>query len=399
MASVYDKHGSPYWWMAIQAPGGRQNKSTGIPLSCPKGDAVHLARAVEACVKAGTRRRVDAKFYDRLLTSVLLAAGIDIPDEGQDITWSNWINKWTAMKFNTRNWSSTSLVKYCKHLDSWMTFSSCYNDDIRSTTKEVYELFLQSLCDRYSSSTVVAYIRTLSQCIDAAVAEGFADENHACSLNLPKSFPEGGKRPFILDEFQKIVHASYEFQDGVWAIPVLLGATLGLRINDACNRDWDDIHNWPDDPYFQFVPSKKKQIVRLPVPGPIIHQYGIQRHGPMVEGLAGKTTSHLSGLFAALMDDAGVKRMRISHPGVIRAQYDLGFHSLRYFSKTMQDRMGVPEAVSRQINNHDDPKVARGYSVQDVKTMSNSLERSVGAIYSAAAVGADLEKVVAESGN
>ena len=356
----------------------RTQTSTGIPLDQPRDVAQRVADSFEAVTSASQTQAKTRTFYEAALNQILMAAGIEIEDKLKDVTWSEFYEEWKGKK--SYYWTNSSWLKYTgqyKRFLQYLEDRGLEEASLRAISTHVYQDYIEELSLKYSPGTVAGHYATLRSAESLARKLGYINRQEFPLVSLPASKQENARRPFTRDEFKLLV----KYAKGTeWEIPVMLGSLLGLRISDACNMSYAHIKEAAGNLFFLFKPAKKSTSIRLPVPDQLRPLLKFQLQGPLCPELSKLTTSSLSSRFGSFLDSIpGIQRNAVR--AGVRMQYDLSFHSLRYFSKSMHDESGVPAGVSNQINNHEDARVADGYSVASLAAMKDAIQSSTGKIY------------------
>ena len=239
--------------------------------------------------------------------------------------------------------------------------------------------------ERVTPTTVNLGLKVVRMFLGSAAKRNLVGENVAARVPILKKKQGVSRRPFSVDELQKLLPVLPK----EWKSLVLFGLYTGQRLGDLARLKWSDIDLGLGE--IRFVTKKTGRAQKIPIAPPLRQhieslptpiQSELYIHpvacGFTVSGKHGNVST-LSRQFHDLMAQAGIvpKRMHRKREGKVANQRNasaLTFHGLRHTLTSMLKNAGVSSSVAEEIIGHDSSEMNRIYTHIDhaslVKAMS-----------------------------
>lgn len=382
MASIHRNPGSPFWtasvrlWVAMpdHPHGGfwrRSRRSTGVPVTRPKRDAVLVANEIErasAALKDGVEN--PQRFFEQTVARLMLAAGVSL---GKSVpTWRAWSETWlSGLKCKPR-----TVLLYRRGVKE---FSCHLGARAKCPLNEVTHEDCQAFYDaqrKGGASSATAYLnaKIVRMAMERAVVRGILQGNPARLIHLDAS-DELSREPFTVEELRAIL-ATVEHEKE-WRVAVGFGLLCAMRIGDATARRFDEISEQDGMRCITFLPQKKSRRgkpVTLPLVGELSQLKGRGLITPRLAKL-----NNPGSAFMRILKRAGVHgRTQKTRAGASRATKS--FHSLRHTINTMLLNGGVDVRIRQLVSDHESQAVNAAYSHPALKTMNDALCAIAGAV-------------------
>jgi len=281
--------------------------------------------------------------------------------------------------------SERTLLRYTKVAGDFLKFlGERSKQDIRTVSGPDVQGFINKEASKGKGSTTVALnAKILRAVFNTALRGGLIEKNPAAVLEVAPIEQEA-REPFTNGEIGALLAASAGTD---WETAILLGAYGGLRIGDACNLKWEDVHL--DSKIIELIPqktSRKKKRLRVPI-HPTLQKHleaiasrdSEKRSKFVCSELAGQPAGGRAGLsraFMDLMETAGVDNKATNKKeGLGRAFSRKSFHSLRHFAVTTLANLGIAQDVRQKIAGHADQKMTERYSHLHDETLRKAVDQ------------------------
>ena len=162
------------------------------------------------------------------------------------------------------------------------------------------------------------------------------------------------------------VGALYDAADAEWRTALLFGYFAGMRLSDAVARSWREIDLTAE--VVDYVQGKTGRRVVVPL-HPELTSHLMAMAGDDPKGMltprlgrfAGKSTGHVSKLFARVMASAGIDcgECRRASGRVFSRK---SFHALRHSFVSMMANAGIPDEVRQKLTGHASPAIHKRYT-------------------------------------
>jgi integrase len=379
---------SPYWICCYtSATGQRLKKSTKVRIKPLKGEkrkdgspktaADKRAEAWEVCLaygraenhaKNGTLTEQQAK---KIIWEILERSTGE-PLHNYKV--SDWLNHWLDLKEQVR--SGKTMDRYRQVIRDFIaSLGGRANLALSHITAKDVLIYRDSIiAAKKTARTANLSVKVVSAAFNAAVRQHIIESNPATALEtLPVKVEE--KETFTPSQVARLVRAA----DDDWRGAILLGYYTGARISDVANMRWGAI-DWQNK-LIRFTPSKTKKPVVVPLHQQLEREL-LKRPGigkaSMFPSLAGKGTGGrfgLSGLFAAIMERAGIQGKPVEGSGG-RTLSSLSFHSLRHSFNSAMANAGITQEIRQKLTGHTSAETNKVYTHHDLE----SLRKAIGVI-------------------
>ncbi len=377
MASLRRKTNTRYWIACYTDASGVQRQSSTKELSRPK--AMKIAERFEAAYQQkmteAQARKVIADIYETVRGEKLHHA-----------TTRTFLTGWLASK--EHEIANGSRKRYTNAVDKLIGFLGPRADtDIAYVEKKDILALRDQTAEALTASTANTDIKILRIAFTQAVNDGLRLDNPAKAIKALKIRKEPGepsRRPFTEDELKKL-HAVLT---GEWLGIVLFGLYTGQRLGDIATLHWSTVKI--DQQLIDFQTGKTDRHIENFIAASLFEWLQTtpadKRKGPIFPiASAAKIDAdgdsrRLSAQFHALLVKAGLAEKRSKKNtgrghSVKRKVSELSFHSLRHTLNSMLKKLGVPEAVVRDIIGHDSELVSRAYTHIDSASKKAAMEK------------------------
>jgi integrase len=380
VATVIRNTRSPYWLARLRLwvitpdhPRGgywkQTTRSTKLPRTAPRKAALRVADEMERVGRPASGSAPTRGQYEQMVTSLLRAADVSVPV--RQTTWRAAV----ADFLGSLEAGAKSQTQYEGQLSGFTEFLGVRaGHDLRSISPADFTGWHKSmLASGLATATSRNAAKTARRVFERAVILGYLDANPA-KLHKLRAGPTLERQPFSKEDLTKIfAHIAAE-EDEEWRTACLLGLYYGMRLGDAVNRRWDEVTVEDGVRVLRFVPQKKarggKPIV-LPLVGELATMRG---SGPLTPRLA-KLLSP-SKAFGKLLDRCALKRKRSKSSGLGHSTADKTFHSFRHTAASMLADAGVDVRTRQMVLDHDDARVAAGYTHVTVASMAEAIKKA-----------------------
>jgi integrase len=355
MASVFRKHGSPFWFAAYRdALGNRAQKTTK-----QRERRVALRMAIElerlaAKGRAGTLTEAQA----RKVVSEIVEDATGEPLQFHTVR--AWFEEWLAGKKGAVD--PKSLTKYEQVTSDFLDHLGARAEQSLAVIgpKDVRSFRDFSASSGRSASTVNQTIRkVLSAPFGSAVRLGYISTNPCAAVESLSDDALGHRQPFEAVHVRQLLGVA----DSGWKGAILFGYHTALRFRDITELTWGSIDL--ENATVTITPRKSKgRGLRLVIPlHPDVITWlreqprGIAKASVFPDAAARPTGGRngLSNQFKALMARAGVKGQVLRKKrGAGRETSSLSFHSLRHSCISAMANAGVDKELRMKLSGHAD---------------------------------------------
>lgn len=232
-----------------------------------------------------------------------------------------------------------------------------------------------------SESSCALAVKILKGGFRSAMKRGLITFDPAGDVK-PREGAEGeGRTPFKAEQIRKLLAAA----DDEWRGMILLGATAGLRINDAASLTWESVDLV--NKVLTFTPQKtrrSRKVLAIALHLDLL-RYLEERasddnpRAPLFPSLHGKKTGSAGGLsnaFGRLMMKAKVAAPKgLEKKGRGRQLALLSFHSLRHAFVSALADAEISSDVRKAIAGHSSDQAHAVYTHLDIETQRRALSR------------------------
>lgn len=374
MASIHRQPGRPYWFVSyFDQDGRRKHKST---KTTKRKEAEVLAANIEKAVREAkhgpftpTRAR---KIIEETIGEIAHLSGM--PLERQ--TARQYLNSWMEGKRG----SAGTLKRYRGIVDNFLTFlKDKASGPLQGISDADVQRYRDQLKRTVASGTVNTYLKVLRVAFNRAVKKTVMDRNPAASVDNVDRGDRHKRRPFTLDEFNRL----FKNASDDWRTMMATGFYTGLRLSDCANLTAANLDLAGAE--YTLTEKKTDKTRKIPIAKPLLDyllelNLGDSPTAPLCPTLYGKPESWLSNEFYDLMSSTGLRPVRDHRSkekgrGSRRKQSPISFHSLRYTSTSLLKNAGVSDIIARDIIGHDSEAVSRNYTVIDEGTKREALNK------------------------
>jgi integrase len=377
MASLRRKTNTRYWIACFTDANGIQRQVSTKEISRAKAQKIaeKFESAWRGKMTEAQARKVLADIYETVRGEKLLHA-----------TTRTFLTNWLSSK--AHEMANGSLKRYQNAVDKLLDYLGPRADtDIAYVDKKDLLTLRDQTAAALTASTANTDLKILRIAFTQAVNDGLRLDNPAKAikaLRIRKEPGEPSRRPFTDDELKKL----QAVLTGEWLGMFLFGLYTGQRLGDIATLHWNKVDlgqrlidfrtsktdrlivNFLADPLFdwlQATPEDKRK-------GPIFPQASQEKFD------ANGESRRLSAKFYAWLVKAGLAEKRSKKNtgrghSVKRKVSELSFHSLRHTLNSWLKKLGVPEAVVRDIIGHDSELVSRAYTHIDSASKQAAMEK------------------------
>lgn len=230
--------------------------------------------------------------------------------------------------------------------------------------------FRNEQAGRVSARTANQYVKLLRVILEDARRDGYLPENPAAEISLLKSKEDSGRRPFTLDEVQRLLAVA----SGEWRSLVIFGLYTGQRLADLALMTWAQIDVEASE--ISIRTRKTGRPVRIPICLPLANHIASLPSSddprsvihPKAAAIAGKgAVAPLSRQFGELLASAGLTEASDhSSQGKgrdgRRQNSEISFHSLRHTATSVMKNAGISPAVVQDIIGHESAEISAHYT-------------------------------------
>lgn len=346
----------------------RARRSTKIPLDQPKSVARSVANEIERTSNEAYSESAAAdprQFFERALGRLLSAANAETV---KTVAWKDWAEQW----YSEQAGAEKTLDKYRGALDRFTAFLGARaRASLRTITHEDCQGFYKGMVrEGLSLATCGQLFKIIRWAFQRAQLHGHIDRNPASLVKMEEgaAYP---KKPFTQEEVGKILAHIEAHEEDEWRIACLFGLFYGLRLKDAINRSFEEIHDENGIRVLRFVPKKKARKGReisLPLVGELAGLKGQGRITPKLSRM-----SNPSKVFTRILKDAKIKVVMKKGTGEGRNQTDKSFHSWRHTVNSMLANNGVDVRLRQLISDHESQKMNAIYTHPDLEAIKTAL--------------------------
>jgi integrase len=370
MASLRKKDLSQFWFACFSLPNGKRvQRST---KETKRGAAQKKADEWEQLAKERTKARQAHK----VIADIYRAAHQqELPDSTPRTFVTGWLNRrkgeLAATTHLAYKGTGTRFVEWLgEHADR----------PLAELEAAHFAGFRDQIAETRSNATANHAIKILRVVFEDARREGFVAENPSKDVGSLKKSKRSARRPFTLEELQKVIAAA----DTEMRSMILFGLYTGQRLSDIARLTWQNLDMVARE--VTLVTAKTARVVRIPIAQPLLeHVAGLPQSDDPKAAIhpradrSSQTTN--SNRFADLLASVGlvssrrhdIKKARgRSGP---RAASELSFHSLRHTATSLLKNAGVSPAIVQDIIGHDSAAVSANYTHIDSESKRLALEK------------------------
>lgn len=318
----------------------------------------------------------------RVVSDIMRAAGL----EGMQpaMTWKAWEEQWWERQRGTVAASSEKAYgAILKRWRSWLVERGG-STGVSVLLSNLSEREAQAFCDwllreELSWNSRKQALVLLRSIFELAREAGHLQRNVWALVKLKGEAVKGEREVFTAAEISAILSRA----DVTWQLMTLLGLCTGLRLSDCARLTWESIRVVGSSMVLVVMPAKtkrKKRTLELPVVEPLLGVLQAvpkeRRSGLLLPGLAEYSATHLSRLFVAVCDQAGVKSGQMASSRKM-ARRTKSFHSLRHTLNTWMDSAGVSQERRMRITGHSTTKSNDVYTHTEVGLLREALVKAL----------------------
>lgn len=377
MASITRKTTSKYWIACFTDHTGKQRQK-----STKQTDRRKAIKAAEQFETAYREKMGEAQAR-RILESMLR----EVHNERGKlaVTVREFFADWLAgKKVETSN---ASFAKYERVVQSFMDFlgDGKSGSDLALLSGSDIERFRNTFASNHSTATTNSFLKIIRGALEGARRKRLISENPADTVpTIKKRIEENGRRPFTVEELQKIIAVA----DPEWRAIIHCGLYSGQRLGDIAFLTWANVDIEQKEIALTTRKTGRRIVVPMAAPlekvlmelpssddptGPLF---------PRAFEIVTKQAGHVGGLsnqFYRIMTAAGLVPKRTntaqkSGRGGKRETAGLGFHCLRHTATSMMKNAGISPATVMDIIGHDSAAVSRIYTHVDVETKRRAIQ-------------------------
>lgn len=384
MPSVHKRSGSPYWFAAFyQADGRRAFRSTA---QTSKRKALQVCLKYAEAAQLGRHQRLSEKRARDVISDIF---AVSTAEQLPTATTRSYLKGWLAKK--ELEVADSSFPEFRKVVEDVLAFWGAKADrpieTIRAADAAAYR---DQLVEHVSAATVNKKIKLLRGAWSHAVRDGVALENVFKRVDLVKLRDRVERRPFTLDELQRILAVCND----EWRGAVLCGLYLGQRMGDIVSLTWAQVDL--DRRELRMTTRKTGKRILIPLARPL-YDYFMSLSAPddpiapVFPTLSKRAVSGLSNDFRDIMASAGLSKP-VDHPEgrsekerdragaagrpkTRRTVNEVSFHALRHTATTLLKAVGTSDVVARELIGHDSEVVSRAYTHLPFETLRDAVDR------------------------
>jgi site-specific recombinase XerD len=380
MASLTTLPNSPFWlarmrvWVvAPEHPFGgfyRQTcRSTKLAKTSARRTAQRVADEMEQTARELRTATPDAAWFAARLESLMRSAGVS--SARRKTTWTAAAAGWLAAK----DVRPRSIERYESDIEHFRRFLGVRaGHDLQAVTPEDVSAFYHGLqADGLSANSARAVTKTVRSVLERAHVLRLIPSNPAKLLRMAAG-PDSSRQPFTRKEVSALLAWLDKEKLPEWRTACLFGLYFGLRVQDAVSRSFEEIRDIDGLRVIAFVPMKKTRrgrTIMLPLVGELADLRG---NGFITPKLAKRR--HLASKdFSALLERSPIER-DLARRGGRRMIAAKSFHSFRHTAASWMVDAGVDQRVRQMVCDHENAKVAAGYTHASVETMAEAIKKA-----------------------
>jgi integrase len=309
--------------------------------------------------------------FEQMVASLLRAAAVPVPV--RQTTWRGAV----AEFLETLEAGVKSRDQYEQQLGGFTGFLGVRaGHDLRSVKPADFSGWHRSMLESgLAPATARNAAKTARRVLERALAQGFVDANPA-KLHRLRAGSVLERQPFSREDLAAIFAHIAAHEDAEWRTACLFGLYYGMRLGDAVSRRWEEVTVEGGQRVLRFVPGKKARrgrAVVLPLVGELANMTGSGLITPRLAKLRSPSKA-----FGKLLDRMGLARKRAQSSGLGRSTADKSFHSFRHTASSMLADSGVDPRVRQMVLDHEDARVAAGYTHVTVEAMAAAVSKAFG---------------------
>ena len=224
--------------------------------------------------------------------------------------------------------------------------------------------------------------RTLVAAFNSAVAEGFIDSSPMKAVKPPSIKRETKvRRPFTLDELEKLLLAA----DPFWSCLIRLAVFTGLRLGDCIQLDSKNIDL--DGGIIHLRIEKTSRTISIPIAESLHDELKkwVKAKGPLFPLESQKYKDQGSGAFSPVFSSLIVKAGFRGKPSPDRrdgkgrsrrrVSQELTVHSLRHSFVSLLKSAGATDSIARELAGHSSLAVNQEYTHLPIEILKRSIDR------------------------
>jgi len=376
MASVHQKHRSPYWMAKFRADDGR------VVMRSTKQTRRQAAQLIaDEWERAAKKARAG-----ELTQAVILKTMAEMMERGLGESLNVQSTKqFFAYWIDTPGRKSTTVARYRPVLDGFL--ASIGERRARAsigsiTPGEIQRFRDEQLAVGKTATTANLAVKILRGVFNTARRLGVALTNPAEAVQFLDESEAEERLPFTPDQ----THELLQVADREWRGMILLGYHTGIRLNDAANLTQLNVDIAARTLTFRDAKtsarkrrSKRDTIVYMHPELVVYLPTTDDPHAPLFPSLFGKRSgSHagLSNAFNRLMHSAGVRvPYGTEKRGKGRRFRALGFHSFRHTLISNLANADISADVRKEIAGHSSDEIHRRYVHLELSAQQRAIER------------------------
>lgn len=370
MASLRRFPRSPFFFACFTLPDGKRVQQSTKETTRKK--AQQKADEWESLSK----ERAKARQAHKVIAGIYRAAH---KEELPDATPSAFIAGWLVRKKpEIAKASYDAYEGRTRHFLIWLG-SSAQGPLAEMETRRIIA-YRDHLAASLSPTTTNQAIKILRVMFEDAKRDGFIAENPAKDCPLVKKIAGPSRRPFTVDQIEKVLAAA----DPEWRSMVLFGIYTGQRLADLARLTWERIDTVAQE--ISLVTAKTSRVVRIPIVQPLMSHIaglpvGKDSKSFIHPRAAGSRMSANSTRFGDLLASIGLIETR-THAAkkdgqgraAKRAVSELSFHSLRHTATSLMKNAGVSPAIVQDIIGHESAEISAHYTHVESAAKRTALE-------------------------
>jgi integrase len=377
MASTWRHPNSSYWTACYSLPDGtRVKKSTKLK---ERKKALEIAVNLESAARRGLTeahaRHLIADLYSRLNSERLPSQSVEA-----------FFNQWLARrKVEVR---PGTFSKYENVTKQFLAFLGDRRQrDISAITSRDVAGFRDALSERLSIGSANIALKIVKTAFGSAFRDSLISVNEAAKVpTLTKSGERAGRRPFTMDELQRLFAAA----SGEWRGLILTSFyTGGQRLGDVARLTWQNVDL--ERAEIRFVTRKTGRRQIIPMAAPLLSWFEslpstdnpkdlvFPKTVARLKASKNEYTAALSNGFHEILVQAGLAQARTHQRtangrSARRKVSELSFHSLRHTATSLLKNAGISAAIVQDIVGHESEAISANYTHIDEATKRLALD-------------------------